>query len=53
MIGAGIAFDTVDMTFDPSDLRRRFPQIELTRLADVLGRQRAVTPAPSSAESSD
>jgi NADH dehydrogenase len=41
MIGAGIAFDTVDMTTDTADLRRRFPQIELTRLADVLGRQRA------------
>lgn len=41
MIGAGIAFDTIDMTFDASDLRQRFPQIELTRLADVLGRQGA------------
>ena len=50
MIGAGIAFDTVDMTFDASDLRRRFPQIELTRLADVLGRQQAATPEPISAE---
>jgi uncharacterized protein YbjT (DUF2867 family) len=44
MIGAGIAFDTVDMTFDASGLRRRFPQIELTRLADVLGRERAAIP---------
>jgi uncharacterized protein YbjT (DUF2867 family) len=43
MIQGGIAFDTVDMTFDASELRRRFPQIELTRLADVLGRQRAAT----------
>lgn len=50
MIGAGIAFDTVDMTFDASDLRRRFPQIELTRLADVLGRQQAATPEPISTE---
>jgi uncharacterized protein YbjT (DUF2867 family) len=41
LIGAGIAFDTLDMTFDATDLRRRFPQIELTRMADVLGRQRA------------
>jgi uncharacterized protein YbjT (DUF2867 family) len=51
MIGAGIAFDTVDMTFDAADLRRRFPQIELTRLADVLGRQRAATPTATSARS--
>jgi uncharacterized protein YbjT (DUF2867 family) len=48
MIGAGIAFDTIDMTFDASDLRRRFPQIELTRLADVLGPQRAATPGEAS-----
>jgi uncharacterized protein YbjT (DUF2867 family) len=43
MIQGGIAFDTVDMTFDASDLRRRFPQIELTRMADVLARQGAAT----------
>jgi uncharacterized protein YbjT (DUF2867 family) len=48
MIQGGIAFDTVDMTFDASDLRRRFPQIELTRMADVLGRQRAASPAATS-----
>jgi NADH dehydrogenase len=52
MIQGGIAFDTVDMTFDTSDLRRRFPQVELTRMADVVGRQRTATPAPTSAESS-
>jgi hypothetical protein len=52
MIQGGIAFDTVDMTFDAGDLRRRFPQIELTRMADVLARQRAATTAPTSAESS-
>jgi uncharacterized protein YbjT (DUF2867 family) len=52
MIGAGIAFDTVDMTFDASELRRRFPQFELTRMADVLGRQRAAASAPTSADSS-
>ena len=43
MIQGGIAFDTVDMTFDASDLRGRSPQVELTRMADVLGRQRAAT----------
>jgi uncharacterized protein YbjT (DUF2867 family) len=53
MIQGGIAFDTVDMTFDASDLRRRFPQVELTRMADVVGRQRNATPAPTSAEASD
>jgi uncharacterized protein YbjT (DUF2867 family) len=52
MIQGGIAFDTVDMTFDAVDLRRRFPQIELTRMADVLARQGVATPAPTSAESS-
>ncbi len=52
MIQGGIAFDTVDMTFDASDLHLRFPQIELTRMADVLGRQRAAISAPASAESS-
>ena len=39
MIGAGVAFDTLDMTFDASDLRRRFPEIDLTRVDDVLVRQ--------------
>jgi NADH dehydrogenase len=52
MIQGGIAFDTVDMTFDAADLRRRFPQIELTRMADVLARQGAATTAATSAESS-
>lgn len=39
MIQAGIVFDTVDMTFDTTDLRGRFPQVELTLMADVLSRQ--------------
>ena len=52
MIQGGIAFDTVDMTFDAADLCRRFPQIELTRMADVLARQVTATTAPTSAESS-
>jgi uncharacterized protein YbjT (DUF2867 family) len=47
MIQGGIAFDTVDMTFDAADLRRRFPQIELTRIADVLARHGAATTAPT------
>ena len=39
MIHAGISFDTVDMTFDATDLRRRFPQVELTPVADVIARR--------------
>jgi NADH dehydrogenase len=50
MIEAGIAFDTVDMTFDASELRQRFPQIELTHMAGVLGRRRAGSSVPTSAE---
>ena len=50
MIEAGIAFDTADMTFDTSDLRHRFPQIPLTRMAEVLARQRAATSVPISVE---
>jgi uncharacterized protein YbjT (DUF2867 family) len=50
MIGAGVAFDTLDMTFDASDLRSRFPQIELTRMADVLARQVAAKSAAAPAE---
>ncbi len=52
LIEGGIAFDTLDMTFDASDLRRRFPQVELTCLADVLSRQQPATPGAVSAESS-
>jgi NADH dehydrogenase len=51
MTEAGIAFDTVDMTFDPSAMRQRFPQIELTHMAGVLGRRRAGSSVPTSAES--
>jgi NADH dehydrogenase len=51
MIQGGIAFDTVDMTFDAADLRRRFPQIELTRMADVLALQGAATATATSAAS--
>jgi NADH dehydrogenase len=39
MIQGGIAFETVDMAFDATELRRRFPQVELTRMADVLDRK--------------
>jgi NADH dehydrogenase len=36
MIEAGIGFETGDLRFDPSDLRRLFPPIELTSVADVI-----------------
>jgi uncharacterized protein YbjT (DUF2867 family) len=45
MIQGGIAFDTVDMTFDATDLRRRFPQIDLTRMTEVIDKQFAATTA--------
>lgn len=35
MIQAGIAFDTLDMSFDATKLRQQFPQIQLTTLAQV------------------
>lgn len=37
-IQAGVVMDTRDMTFDASPLRRRFPSIPLTSLADVVRR---------------
>ncbi|MEO8898358.1 MAG: SDR family oxidoreductase [Candidatus Dormibacter sp.] len=36
MIRAGVAFDTTDMGFDVTELRRRFPQVQLTSLAQVI-----------------
>ena len=39
MIEAGIVTDTTDMSFDAAELRRRFPQVEFTRMADVVRRQ--------------
>jgi uncharacterized protein YbjT (DUF2867 family) len=50
MIQGGIAFDTVDMTFDATDLRRRFPQIDLTHMADVVGRHGTAAPARQSTQ---
>jgi hypothetical protein len=44
LIQAGIAFDTVDMTFDAAELQRRFPQVELTRMADIVSQRFAVSP---------
>ena len=36
MIEAGIAFDTVDMSFDATQLQRRFPQLKLTPMREVV-----------------
>jgi hypothetical protein len=38
VIQAGVVMDTQDMTFDPTDLMRRYPSIPLTPLAEVLRR---------------
>jgi uncharacterized protein YbjT (DUF2867 family) len=37
-IQAGVAMDTEDMSFDPSDMRRRYPSMSYTSLADVVHR---------------
>jgi uncharacterized protein YbjT (DUF2867 family) len=39
MIRAGVAFDTMNMRFDAAELRRRFPQVQLTPLATVVDLQ--------------
>jgi hypothetical protein len=33
---AAIAMDTMDLTFAPTDLHRRFPELPVTPLADIL-----------------
>jgi NADH dehydrogenase len=35
-IRAAIAMDTIDLTFAPTDLHRRFPELPATSLADIL-----------------
>ncbi len=37
-IEAGIAMDTQDMSFDPSEMRRRYPSLPFTSLANALHR---------------
>jgi uncharacterized protein YbjT (DUF2867 family) len=37
-IQAAVAMDTQDMCFDPSDMRRRYPSMSYTSLADVIHR---------------
>ncbi len=41
MIHAGVAMDTMNMRFDAAELRRRFPQVQLTPLATVVDLQLA------------
>jgi uncharacterized protein YbjT (DUF2867 family) len=36
---AAIAMDTMDLTFTPTDLHRRFPDLPVTSLADILTRR--------------
>ena len=38
MVHAGVVMDTTDMRFDASELRRRFPDIPLTTVAEVTQR---------------
>jgi NADH dehydrogenase len=38
-IRAALAMDTIDLTFAPSDLDRRFLELPLTTLADILARR--------------
>jgi len=40
-IRAGVVMDTHDMSFDPSETSRRYPQIPLTSLTAVIGRDQA------------
>jgi len=36
---AAIAMDTIDLTFVPTDLHRRYPELAVTSLADILTRR--------------
>ncbi len=38
MIQAGVVMDTEDMSFDPTDLMRRYPSVSLTPLTEVVHR---------------
>jgi uncharacterized protein YbjT (DUF2867 family) len=50
LIQAGVMMDTVDMRFDPDETGARYPEIQLTHLANVVRRQYgAVTASVESA----
>jgi hypothetical protein len=38
-IRAAIAMDTIDLTWAPTDLPRRFPELPVTSLSDILARR--------------
>jgi uncharacterized protein YbjT (DUF2867 family) len=42
-IRAAIAMDTMDLTFSPTDLRRRFPELPVTSLAAILASRLPLT----------
>lgn len=44
-IQAGVVMDTRDMSFDPSDMRRRYPSMPYTSLADAIRRDYALLAA--------
>jgi uncharacterized protein YbjT (DUF2867 family) len=44
-IRAALAMDTMDLTFAPTDLHRRFPELPVTSLADILTRRAERTSA--------
>lgn len=41
LIEAGVVIDTTDRSLDTTELRRRFPNLRLTPLADVAAREYA------------
>ena len=51
MIEAGLAMDSADMAFDAGALQERFPEVQLTPLAEVLERRFAAAAEPRAAPS--
>ena len=45
MIEGGIGFDTLDLRFDSTELQKRFPEVELTRMADAVRGRYGARPA--------
>jgi len=53
-VRAAIAMDTIDLTFAPTDLHRRFPELPVTSLADILEDRRIpATSLPTGSGDSD
>ncbi|HEY1912491.1 MAG TPA: NAD(P)H-binding protein [Vicinamibacterales bacterium] len=38
-MGAAVVMDTSDLAFAPTDLHRRFPDVPMTSIADIIGRR--------------